>query len=575
MLTLLTKIHAPRLPSPRSNHRPTKRPNSSRDFFLEAFVELPRRNVIMRELHVKLRRIWSLTPRIRRFFSNHSVGIGDWIFRAALILLAIFCGCAWYSRTINMWSMKNIGDTFLRKQQNSRQIILGSFWREEREQNVDGRFAVIHFLGDSRIEHPVYCFSMVPNNEYAVTRATVQRIHRGKRAASDICSWAGHIAECPLEEHAYKDFKISTTPFVEDSMLIVPEAPLKEKRHDLVVCMAPMYIYTDWQTLLAGIEIWLAMGATKIVVPVQSASTTTYRILEEYQKKGIVIIRHWPKWPVLSDSNPNGLVLSRGIEESHVNCLFFTTFFCPWIRRKSDLELISRSFEAFSMSTPRPVLLLFEHRDVQFVPPKSQDKYSLSSFNFDFLRESRNKMNCNVWRMKTRVVVNASRVDSVNMHETGIHRFGYVQTRVPCRKAHFYHLRHSHNTVPSPSPIDMNPLVDILNGRWQQRLVEFSEFRDAQLNKSNTESLEDFDRCMGAINDEHWTMQVSRCLTPHVCFTRLKRNVDCIAVRADYEFYRSGRGYFMLPTNVTTQASLPNCEAPVPEFTSGNHFFAP
>ena len=26
------------------------------------------------------------------------------------------------------------------------------------------------------------------------------------------------------------------------------------------------------------------------------------------------------------------------------------------------------------------------------------------------------------------------------MHETGIHKFGYVQVRVPCRDAHFYRI---------------------------------------------------------------------------------------------------------------------------------------
>lgn len=65
--------------------------------------------------------------------------------------------------------------------------------------------------------------------------------------------------------------------------------------------MAPMYMYTDWEILLAGIgmeerhleaknrlipETWMALGATKIVVPIQSASTTTYKILKEYEKLG-------------------------------------------------------------------------------------------------------------------------------------------------------------------------------------------------------------------------------------------------------------------------------------------------
>lgn len=57
---------------------------------------------------------------------------------------------------------------------------------------------------------------------------------------------------------------------------------------------------------------------------------------------------------------------------------------------------------------PQAGSLLFEHRDVQFVPPNRQGDQKLVNFDFEFLRNSKNKMNCNVWRMKTRVVVNAS-----------------------------------------------------------------------------------------------------------------------------------------------------------------------
>src|SRR4051794_10390489 len=56
------------------------------------------------------------------------------------------------------------------------------------------------------------------------------------------------------------------------------------------------------------------------------------------------------------------------------------------------------------------------------------------------------------------------RVDSVNMHETGIHRFGFVQVRVPCRQAHFYHLRHSYKNIGVDEwKIDMENLAKILN----------------------------------------------------------------------------------------------------------------
>lgn len=77
--------------------------------------------------------------------------------------------------------------------------------------------------------------------------------------------------------------------------MCLPKPPTiccSEPRHDLVVCMAPMYIYTDWETLLVGIETWLALGATKIIVPVQSASSSCYKILQEYERRGRPDSRH-------------------------------------------------------------------------------------------------------------------------------------------------------------------------------------------------------------------------------------------------------------------------------------------
>ncbi|KAK6023685.1 hypothetical protein OSTOST_10520 [Ostertagia ostertagi] len=402
-----------------------------------------------------------------------------------------------------MWALKNIGDTFLTKDIGTRQIILGVFQRQKNEQNVNGKFAVIHFLGDGRMEHPLYCFSKQPDNRYLGTRQIILGVFQRQKNEQNV---NGKFAYPMLQYNVFiavnaphriapghgatlawsvRGLKIGTTPDVEDAMIVTLEQPLREPRHDLVVCMAPMYIYTDWETLLVGIETWLALGATKIIVPVQSASLSSYKILQEYEK--------------------------RGIEESHVNCLFFAK---PWanmivfsdiddlllpvdpmqIKAGINVEILKNLFAEH----PQAGSLLFEHRDVQFQLPVLQDSpTTLANFNFNFLTESKFKMNCNVWRMKTRVVVNASRVDSVNMHETGIHRFGYVQTRVPCRQ---------------------------------------------------------------------FAIQLSLQMSKHV---------DCVAARAEYDFFRSGSGYFLQTTNVSITASDPNCEAPVPQIVAGNHYFAP
>lgn len=101
-----------------------------------------------------------------------------------------------------------------------------------------------------------------------------------------------------------------------------------------------------------------------------------------------------------------------------------------------------------------------------------------------------------------------------------------MQVRVPCRQAHFYHMRHSYKNIAlNEWPVDMSALRATLNARWHTRLQSgFSAHARAKLlARSSVESFADFDKCMGAINTEHWGLRVSRCLTPHVCFSRLAR----------------------------------------------------
>lgn len=74
----------------------------------------------------------------------------------------------------------------------------------------------------------------------------------------------------------------------EEILNIELEKPITfgKKKLDLVVCIAPLYVYTEWQILITGIETWLALGASKIIFPIQSTSNDTWEILSEYEKQG-------------------------------------------------------------------------------------------------------------------------------------------------------------------------------------------------------------------------------------------------------------------------------------------------
>ncbi|VDN07465.1 unnamed protein product [Thelazia callipaeda] len=506
------------------------------------------------------RRISSKMHISRRLTSNYiqisirgSILLSHAFFKGCVVLAGIFCAIALHYRTTNIWTLKNMADVLLSRWDPLRLIVIGAFHRVNTEQNVPGNYVVLQFLADVSRSYQLYCFSTTSTGKFLISQAHIQRIHQGKRFANDICSMAGHIAECQNTWNRTLEIEV--------------EKIVDKKRHKLVVCMAPAYQLMEWRILLLSIETWLALGATKIIVPIQTISKEAFNILHQYEQADIVVLRHWPKWPILTDKNPNGLVLSRGIEESHVNCLFFAK---PWAEMVafSDFDdiLIPEQplnvhpninveiLQNISREHPQAGSFLFEHRDVQLVLPDNQSGQLLENFRFNFLNDTTWKKECTLWRMKTRVIVNASRVDTVNMHESGINRFGYVQVRVPCHQAHFYHMRHSFRELSTGRNINMKNLY---------------------FHHSFTETLKKFDECVIEINKEHFKLKVSRCMTPHVCYLQLSSNVDCIASVGIYHFTYLSGNFILAIVNAHFAMSDANCDAPMSKITAGNYFYAP
>lgn len=67
------------------------------------------------------------------------------LYKIVFILVIIIVGFSIYYRTTNMWALKNLGDSFIRKSIGRRPIVVGAFHRLTEEQNVDGSYAVCLF----------------------------------------------------------------------------------------------------------------------------------------------------------------------------------------------------------------------------------------------------------------------------------------------------------------------------------------------------------------------------------------------------------------------------------------------
>lgn len=59
-----------------------------------------------------------------------------------LMLAGLLATLALYYRTTNIWTLKNLADAFLSRQNPTRLIILGAFHRNYMEQNVPGNYVV-------------------------------------------------------------------------------------------------------------------------------------------------------------------------------------------------------------------------------------------------------------------------------------------------------------------------------------------------------------------------------------------------------------------------------------------------
>lgn len=73
---------------------------------------------------------------------------------------------------------------------------------------------------------------------------------------------------------------------MKESLKVPIEKVPQKKQNKLVVCMAPTYALVEWRMLLLGIELWLALGAAKIVIPIQSISRDAFNLLREYERDG-------------------------------------------------------------------------------------------------------------------------------------------------------------------------------------------------------------------------------------------------------------------------------------------------
>ncbi|CAA18367.2 Glycosyltransferase family 92 protein [Caenorhabditis elegans] len=74
----------------------------------------------------------------------------------------------------------------------------------------------------------------------------------------------------------------------------------KSYEKGLTVCLQIVYYYSQWQNVILYIEAWRAQGATRFIVYFHSATQDTKKVLDYYEKLGLIELRPWPNVGALS-----------------------------------------------------------------------------------------------------------------------------------------------------------------------------------------------------------------------------------------------------------------------------------
>ncbi|CAA18365.1 Glycosyltransferase family 92 protein [Caenorhabditis elegans] len=76
----------------------------------------------------------------------------------------------------------------------------------------------------------------------------------------------------------------------------------KKYERGLTVCLQIVYYYSQWQNVILYIEAWRAQGATRFIVFYHSSTEDTKKVLDYYEKLGLIELRPWPNIGELSSN---------------------------------------------------------------------------------------------------------------------------------------------------------------------------------------------------------------------------------------------------------------------------------
>lgn len=133
------------------------------------------------------------------------------------------------------------------------------------------------------------------------------------------------------------------------------------KQLDLVVCISPLHLQTNWIRLIQSIEIWRQFGASKMLFYVHSITAELQIVLNLYEAAGVVEQIAWPRFPQNLQTGylPDHLSYVLGQKNALMDCVLRTAGRARYVAlMDSDENIVPR--ERYSNGTLRSLPSLLD-----------------------------------------------------------------------------------------------------------------------------------------------------------------------------------------------------------------------
>ena len=192
--------------------------------------------------------------------------------------------------------------------------------------------------------------------------------------STKICPWGAYFTFCKISPDLSKlylkmpaaDAKPNNRTEV---MIQFPTYQHADRNsYDVVVCMAPLYLFERWAQLALAMEVWKHFGVKLVQIYVQSVLPDSYALLKAYEKEGFARIKTFPVLPKFGKFDPNLKVDWRAEAAALTDCFNIYRYSAKFVFFGSPDDLIFpksrgpliREFEFLSESHPKA--LAFRYR---------------------------------------------------------------------------------------------------------------------------------------------------------------------------------------------------------------------